>query len=85
MIPLAFAYFLPSTGRIQVFHPLEMCAAGRTREKAEQNRISALPFARRSPILVHISIHAGNDDDFIIRNFALIIKQFKIYIREREN
>ena len=27
---LAFSYLLPAAGRIQVFHPLETCAAGRT-------------------------------------------------------
>ena len=29
---LAFGYTLPATGRVRVFHPLETCAAGRTRK-----------------------------------------------------
>ena len=29
---LAFGYLLPATGRIRGFHPLEMCAAGRTQK-----------------------------------------------------
>ena len=29
---LAFGFLLPATGRIRVFHPLETCAAGRTRK-----------------------------------------------------
>ena len=29
---LAFGYLLPATGRIRVFHPLETCAAGRTKK-----------------------------------------------------
>ena len=29
---LAFGYILPATGRIRVFHPLETCAAGRTKK-----------------------------------------------------
>ena len=31
---LAFGYILPTTGRIQDFHPLETCAARRTKRKA---------------------------------------------------
>ena len=30
---LAFGYFLPATGWIGVFHPLETCTAGRTLKK----------------------------------------------------
>ena len=33
MDTLAFGYLLPAAGRIRVFHPLETCAAGRTKEK----------------------------------------------------
>jgi len=31
---LAFGCILPTTGRIRDFHPLETCAAGRTKKKA---------------------------------------------------
>ena len=31
MDTLTFGYILPATGRIRVFHPLETCAAGRTK------------------------------------------------------
>ena len=31
MDTLAFGYLLPAAGRIRVFHPLETCAAGRTK------------------------------------------------------
>ena len=30
---LAFGYTLPTTGRVRDFHPLETCAAGRTKKK----------------------------------------------------
>ena len=37
---LAFGYFLPATGRIGVFHPLETCAAGRTcRKKRREHHV----------------------------------------------
>jgi hypothetical protein len=39
MDTLAFGCILPTTGRIWVFHPLETCAAGRTKTKTE----TALP------------------------------------------
>ena len=32
---LAFGFLLPATGRIRVFHPLETCAAGRTRKRVK--------------------------------------------------
>ena len=32
MDTLAFGYLLPATGRIRDFHPLETCAAGRTKK-----------------------------------------------------
>ena len=34
MDTLAFDYLLPAAGWIRVFHPLETCAAGRTKHKA---------------------------------------------------
>ena len=37
---LAFGYTLPTTGRVRDFHPLETCAAGRTKEKEALFRTS---------------------------------------------
>ena len=36
---LAFGYTLPTTGRVRDFHPLETCAAGRTKENPQIIRI----------------------------------------------
>lgn len=47
---LAFGYLLPAAGRIRVFHPLETCAAGRTRKKLHANRMQFFP--RRSKKLI---------------------------------
>ena len=43
MDTLAFGYILPTTGRIQDFHLLETCAAGRTNFETRRLRLREMP------------------------------------------
>ena len=59
---LAFGYVLPTTGRTRDFHPLETCAAGRTKKTAlSRKRKRGMPKsapAYRSPASLKISSYA---------------------------
>ena len=44
MDTLAFGYILPTTGRIRDFHPLETCAARRTRKRELTLHEMSVPF-----------------------------------------
>ena len=47
---LAFGFLLPATGRIRVFHPLDTCAAGRTRKDCPLRADSLSSIRRQFPI-----------------------------------
>ena len=47
---LAFGFLLPATGRIRVFHPLDTCAAGRTRKDCPLRADSLSSIRHQFPI-----------------------------------